>query len=190
MSAGPLTPSGRLNYQQLITELKQTVADLAREAQKGDEGARKWLIECFPAHLNFFLDLWPETPAAATNGKKERVQMSDTPQYTEYQLEFARVYGVHPSLAPASEADIPETNPGQKRKTGLQISPPQPLSLEEQARDLASRYGVADPAPFLEQLRKEAGYDLMASRLARRDELAKKYNVRPEHIPLHWLEEE
>lgn len=113
-----------------------------------------------------------------------------TPQYTEYQQEFSRAYGVHPSLAPASADELPNTNPTGKRKIGLQISPPAPLTLEEQARDLADKYGVRDARPFLEQLRKEAGEDLIAQRLERRAALAKKYGVKPEHIPLEWLKDE
>lgn len=48
-------------YEALIAELVYHTRALANEAKQGSEEARRWCIQCFPGHTDFFLDLWPES---------------------------------------------------------------------------------------------------------------------------------
>lgn len=47
-----------MTYISLVAELKLTVVSLSAEAKRGDEQARRWCIEAFPAHRNFLLAVW------------------------------------------------------------------------------------------------------------------------------------
>jgi hypothetical protein len=115
------------------------------------------------------------------------------PQYTTFQRESARATGTHPKFWPASEADLPEPAGGPTRfHAPGEPAPSHAPTPAEQAAELASIYGVAAryiPLDgFVDEAAEQRQAELDAKRLARRDALALKFGVRPEHIPLEWLD--
>lgn len=60
-----------MNNDILLRELRSTLGDLYGEAMRGDAEARKWLVESFPGHEQFFRAIWPgrsERPVHLTPG--------------------------------------------------------------------------------------------------------------------------
>lgn len=49
-----------LNYRVVVEECLSHVAESAAAALAGDEAARAWMVETFPAYLDVFVQAWPE----------------------------------------------------------------------------------------------------------------------------------
>jgi hypothetical protein len=111
-------------------------------------------------------------------------------RYTEYQRTMSKLYNLHPATIPEQEPELVLPDNGFRRGLVTPILPP-PITPAEEAQRLAGVYGVSAkyvlPAVEAEQAAAERE-QLDAQRLAKREELAKKFGVKAEHVPLEWLD--
>lgn len=124
----------------------------------------------------------------------------DDPDFSQYQNEMGRTYGVHPSFFPATAPDEDQALAGVaggfKRRAPTQPSQEQ-LTPAEQRLRLAVDYGLRPEFVAIEPFEDEAAAlateqaraALDDRRLARRAEIAEKYQVSPDLVPLAWLDE-